>query len=75
MNQIRTPFLPIILLGFLLGSFKGYLALWTEEDPEPFQIFPIAVSTLPEADQDALSEGIYARSELELNHMLEDFLS
>ena len=75
MNQIRISFSFIILLGFLLGSFKGYLALWTEDDPDPFQIYPVEVSILPEADQKALSEGIYARSEPELNHMLEDYLS
>ena len=64
-----------LLAMYLLGSFKGYLALWKEDRPEPFQIFPVKVETLPEADQNALKEGIPARSEIELSSLLEDFLS
>ena len=60
---------------FLLGSHKGYLALWKEDRPEPFQIFPVKVDSLPEADRERLSEGIEARSDLELAGLLEDFLS
>ena len=60
---------------FLLGSHKGYLALWKEDRTEPFQIYPVKVESLPKADQDRLSEGITARSDLELAGLLEDFLS
>jgi hypothetical protein len=60
---------------FLLGSHKGYLALWKDDRPEPFQIFPVKVETFPESDQKRLTEGIAARSELELSSLLEDFLS
>lgn len=62
-------------LMFLLGSHKGYLALWKQDQPEPFQIFPVKVSSLPQSDQDALEAGIPARSEIELSSLLEDFLS
>lgn len=64
-----------LLLAFLLGSHRGYLALWKENQPEPFQIFPVKVDCLPAADQQALSRGIPARSELELAALLEDYLS
>jgi len=64
-----------LLLSFLLGNHKGYLALWKEDCPEPYQIFPIKVDSLPEADQQSLAQGIPARSELELAQLLEDFLS
>ena len=60
---------------FLLGSHRGYLALWKEDCPEPFQIFPLDISDLPEADRKALEQGIPARSETELSSLLEDFLS
>jgi len=63
------------MLGFLLGSFRGYVALWDEDDPDPKHIFPCPVASLPEADQKALEEGVYARSEMELNILLEDYLS
>ena len=62
-------------VGFVLGTCKGYLALWKEGEPEPFQIFPVKVDQLPEADRKQLEEGIPARSEIELSSLLEDFLS
>jgi len=65
----------LLALIFLLGNHKGYLALWKEDRPEPFQIFPVKVESLPEADQEALEKGIPARSEIELSSLLEDFLS
>ena len=71
----RVVLCPLLAAMFLLGSHKGYLALWKEDSPEPFQIFPVKTESLPEADQDRLSTGIYARSDLELSSLLEDFLS
>ena len=65
----------LLTLMFLLGNYKGYLALWKEDRPEPFQIFPLQIASLPEQDQAALDSGITARSETELSSLLEDFLS
>ena len=65
----------LFALMFLLGNYKGYLALWKEDRPEPFQIFPLQIASLPQADQTALESGIRARSETELSSLLEDFLS
>ena len=65
----------LFTLMFLLGNYKGYLALWKEDRPEPFQIFPLQIASLPQADQAALENGIRARSETELSSLLEDFLS
>ena len=69
------PVIAALTLMFLLGSHKGYLALWKEDNPDPYQIFPVKVESLPQADQEALSRGIPARSDLELAGLLEDFLS
>lgn len=75
MDRCRHSLAVVIALGFLLGSFKGYLALWEEDKAEPVQIFPCPVDSLPEADQTALEEGIHARSRIELDQFLEDYLS
>ena len=73
---MKKPFPAVLLTAiFLLGTHKGYLALWKEDRADPFQIFPVKVSSLPEADQVALASGIPARSETELSSLLEDFLS
>ena len=76
MKKSHVPIVCFLLVFmFLLGSHKGYLALWKDEGAEPFQIFPVKVEALPDADQERLSDGIEARSDLELSSLLEDFLS
>lgn len=75
MKYYRRLYASAVLLGFILGSFKGYVALWKDGCPDPFQIYPCPVEHLPEADRNALAEGIPARSEIELNQLLEDYLS
>ena len=47
---------PALVLAFvvIVGSWKGYLALFDPGKSEPKQIFPRLVSSLPEADRQAL---------------------
>ena len=76
MHRITQRILPLVLsLGFILGSFRGYVALFDEESPEPRQVFPYQLAALPPADQEALEQGIPVRSEKHLHHLLEDYLS
>ena len=73
---MKKRILSLLLMAmFLLGNHKGYLALWKEDQPDPVQIFPLKVESLPEDDRVALEKGIAARSQLELSSLLEDFLS
>lgn len=66
----------ILAFGFLLGVYNGYVALWEDENsPAPSQVFPYAVTALPEADQRALEEGIPVAYREQLTKYLEDFLS
>lgn len=64
-----------LLMGFILGSHNGYIALWTEGSPEPEKVFPYRVTLLPPADQEALERGIPIGSTEELARLLEDYLS
>ena len=75
MRHIPQTLCTLLLAMFLLGNHKGYLALWTEDSAQPFQIFPVRIDSLAAADQLALQQGIPARSEIELSSLLEDFLS
>ena len=63
------------LLYVVLGSWKGYVALFDDGASEPRQIFPYPVAALPAADQQALEKGIVARNERDLQQLLEDYLS
>ena len=68
--------LPVILaLYVVVGTWKGYVALFDQGAAEPKQIFPCPVEALPESDQKALEEGILVRNQRDLQQLLEDYLS
>ena len=74
--MIRKRILTAMLaLYVILGSWKGYVAIFEKGAAEPRQIFPTQVTSLPPADQQALEKGIIVRNERDLNQLLEDYLS
>lgn len=76
MHKMKTKFLTLFLLfGFILGSYNGYIALWTDDSIEPDRVYPYRVTTLPAADQEALRQGIQAENIVELTRLMEDYLS
>ena len=74
---MRWRGLSSVIAAFLVivGSWKGYLALFDPGKQEPKQIFPRLGSSLPEADQKALEAGISVRNQRDLESLLEDYLS
>ncbi len=76
MNRLKQNILCLALLAaYILGNQRGYIALWESGNPEPRQIFPYKVESLPPADQKALEEGIRLKDAGELLQLLEDYLS
>ncbi len=68
--------IPLLLaLYLLLGSWKGYVALFEKGQEEPRQIFPCPVAALPEADQKKLEARLPIRNQRDLQQILEDYLS
>lgn len=65
----------ILAFVLILGSWKGYVALFDKGETEPRQIFPTTVDSLPPTDQQYLSEGILIRNDRDLQQLLEDYLS
>ena len=65
----------LLLLSMILGSFKGYVALFEAGETEPKQIFPYKVESLPPADQQELEKGIPVRDMERLQQLMEDYLS
>ena len=74
--MIKQRIVPVFLAFHLvLGTWKGYIALFREGCEEPRQIFPTPVASLPDTDRAALEKGIVVRSEQKLQQLLEDYLS
>ena len=65
----------LLALAVVIGNWKGYVALFDQGAEEPKQIFPCPVEALPEADQQALENGIIVRNQRDLQQILEDYLS
>ena len=65
----------VCLAGYLLGVSRGYVAIWRDEDPQPWLITDMPVSALPPADQKALKEGISLPADYPLTKALEDYCS
>jgi len=74
-DMLKKPASLILLLYLTLGCFRGYLALFDKGASEPKQIFPCQVSSLPDADREALGKGIPGPAGGGPNVSLEDFLS
>lgn len=73
--KMTKLFSAILLLYVVLGSWKGYVALFDKGQSEPKQIFPYQVTSLPPEDQAALEKGIVVRNDRQLQQLLEDYLS
>lgn len=77
MNHLRKLCLRClpVLLGFLLGTYNGRLAVWKGDDPEPYRVYPCPVYLLPKAEQEALQRGIRIDDMDDVSDFLENFLS
>lgn len=74
MLRFRQVYFSLILL-FILGCKDGHIALWTDDSPEPLQVFPYSAASLPDADRKALEQGIRTEDPQALLRLLEDYLS
>ena len=65
----------LLALYVVLGTWKGYVAVFRPGKEEPWQIYPTPVASLPESDRAALEAGITVRSDRKLQQLLEDYTS
>ena len=72
--RLRYGYLTLIFT-FLLGCHEGFVALWKLPAEEPAAVFPYAVTSLPQADQQRLKKGIEIPNSDALMALLEDYLS
>lgn len=73
-NSLRV-LMPTLLIGFLIGSYNGRLAVWKNDDPEPFRVYPCPIYLLPKTEREALLRGIPIENMQDVSDFLENFLS
>lgn len=64
-----------ILTSILVGVHNGKIALWRDDDPEPFKVFPYRASMLPDEQEEMVKKGIRVESMEELQRLMEAYLS
>lgn len=60
---------------YTIGEYDGRLAVYTDQQELPQQIYDVYLSTLPEEEQFRIRNGIQVEDELELQQLLEDYTS
>ncbi|MBP1564546.1 MAG: hypothetical protein J6A58_02170 [Oscillospiraceae bacterium] len=62
-------------ISFVLGEYKGNLALYRGDSKKPYIILEERTSYLNEYDRERVGQGISVESESELNKLIEDMTS
>lgn len=61
--------------GYILREYNGEIGVFTSGSSTPLRIIEVNVYSLPDGDRSALSDGVYAATEDELNKRIEDYSS
>jgi type VI protein secretion system component VasK len=74
-----TPVDPVLRQSngptYRLGASQGRLAVFVQDSPDPEMVLDVYLSSLPQADQILLQQGIVTQSYAELVSMIEDYIS
>ncbi|MCL2023650.1 MAG: hypothetical protein FWG82_04685 [Oscillospiraceae bacterium] len=76
-KEISQP-LPAVEVGesyWILREYDGILGVFRDREPQPFEIYNVNISTLPDEDRELLRQGIVAHTDEELRGLLEDYTS
>lgn len=73
--KLKKALARLLILGFLLGISRGYVAVWQDEDPQPLYLTQTPAGSLLPADQALLRQGLRFANKRQLTAALEDFCS
>lgn len=62
-------------IGFTLKEYNGELAVFRGSSETPYRLLGVSASVMSEYDRNQLRNGIFVRTEKELNTLIEDFTS
>ena len=74
-RKLARFFTAAFLVSILVGVHNGRIALWRDNDPKPFKVFPYPVSMLPDEQEQMVRKGIRVESMEELQRLMENYLS
>lgn len=74
-KQFARHLCTLVVLGFLVGSYNGRIAVWKDDDPEPFRVYPCPIYLLPHKEREALKRGIRIEDMDDVGRFIENFMS
>ncbi len=72
-NQIKSVTESSKNPAYIIGIYKGYVAVYKYGSDEPFKITEVPVSSLTPGDEVLLTKGIEVADDKELQKRLEDY--
>ncbi len=60
---------------YVVGVYEEKIAVFTQGDSVPIEIYDVYVKTLPVSDQNSLRKGISIQGKSELKRVIEDYTS
>lgn len=60
---------------YKIGVYNEKIAIFSQGDKIPMEVFDVYISTLPKKDQNDLKKGIVVKSKIELKRLIEDYTS
>ncbi len=61
--------------GYVIGNYQDKIAVFTQGDKVPIEVYDVYISTLPEKDQNDINKGIVVSSKIRLRELIEDYTS
>lgn len=60
---------------YVVGVYEEKIAVFTQGDSVPIEVYDVYVKTLPVSDQNSLRKGISIQGKSELKRIIEDYTS
>lgn len=60
---------------YKIGVYNEKIAVFSQGDRIPIEVFDVYISTLPKKDQNDLKKGVIVKSKMELKRLIEDYTS
>lgn len=60
---------------YVIGVYQEKIAVYSQGDSVPIEVYDVYLSTLPESDIEILKEGLVVKGKKELRRLIEDYTS
>ncbi len=74
-KDIKSSKQTVATQGYIISCYNDKIAVFTQGDSVPIEVFDVYISTLPEKDQKDLKKGVHVSTKTRLRELIEDYTS